>query len=536
MTIARLNLSIFFCLIFSFGLNAQSSSPFFNVKDYGASGEKGEIATAAIQRAIDACHESGGGTVYFPGGDFTSGSIELKSFVTIHLSAGATLYASKDTADYTFFSTHQRRLILIYANSAQRIGIVGKGRIHGQAKRSYEPLKKVDNFIKEITEEAEKAGVEMKMYYKVDPIIRTVTFEKCQDITIEDISIIESSSWLLDIKWCDRIFIRGAYLESSLESGVNADGIDIDGCTDVVISDCIIITGDDAIALKANKTPEPQRNTENVTVTNCIVTSTSTGLKIGTETYGNFRHITFSNCVVRNSNRGLSIVVRDGATVENVIFSNITIETNRKHFNWWGNGDPIWLVLKQRYPGRSKMGVIRNVLFENIIAHGQGTSKVEGFSGTEKQPEPRRLENIQFRNVQLFMYPEEYKDKRATHGFEAHHVDGLTLENLEISWTTDRTEPKWQNGAYIHEVNELRIDGFIGRHGLLNKNDPTIHLKNIQNALLQQIEAKKGAKTLVYLSGNKTESIVFKDLDLMNQASKDVDFSEEVPRSSLSAK
>ncbi|MCB0376356.1 MAG: hypothetical protein KDD04_10590, partial [Sinomicrobium sp.] len=158
MTHLRIGFLLFTWLFIAAETFSQSASPFFNVKDYGATGEKTAIATQAIQQAIDACHQAGGGTVYFPGGDYTSGSLRLKSFVTLHISAGATLYASQDTADYTIFGSHSRRPILIYADSAERIGIVGKGKIHGQARRTYEPLKEVDKFISEITAEAEKAG------------------------------------------------------------------------------------------------------------------------------------------------------------------------------------------------------------------------------------------------------------------------------------------------------------------------------------------------------------------------------------------
>ncbi|MEL6653632.1 MAG: glycosyl hydrolase family 28 protein, partial [Bacteroidota bacterium] len=479
---------------------------------FEATGPISDKATTQLQAAIDAAHAAGGGTVYFPPGDYLSGSLILKSNVSLELEGGATLWASQDTADYPFLTT-AKRPCLIYADSAYNIGIRGKGRIHGQARRTYEDLKKVDRFIRDITENAEEAGVEMKMYYKVEPLVRMITFENCVDITITDIDIIESCSWNVTMKWCERVYIHGIYLYASLDAGVNSDGLDIDGCKDVTISDCIITCGDDAIVLKSTLASNKKyQDCINVTVTNCVLTSTSTGLKIGTESYGDFRHIIFSNCVVRNSNRGLSIVVRDGATVENVIFSNITIETNRKHFNWWGNGDPIWLVLKKRYVP-SRLGTIRNVLFENIIAHGQGTSKIEGYAPDSLHPEGKNLENIQFRNVQLFMYAEDYLDKRATHAFEAHHVSGLTVENLEINWDTNKTEPKWASAASFYELNDLRLDGFRGRQGLLEGEHPVIQLHNVQNVMLQEVEAEPGAGLLISAGGEKSEKIILRDLD-----------------------
>ena len=530
MNLQKIVLSLIFSILF---LQLTAQTPFLplNVKDFGALGNKDTKATSAIQKAIDACEKQGGGTVYFPPGDYTSGSIQLKNNVTIWLEAGATLYASQEAEDYDINSTWGRP-VLIFSDSVHHIGIRGKGRIHGQARRTYEDLKAVDKFIADITKNAEEAGVEMKMYYKVKPWVRLVVLERSTDITIEDISLIESTSWTLDLKQCERVFIRGIYVASSLESGVNSDGIDVDGCKNVTISDCVVITGDDAIVLKANYSKKGNYDCENITVTNCVVSSTSTGLKLGTESYGDYRHITFSNCVVRNSNRGLSIVIRDGATVEDVIFSNITIETNRRHFNWWGSGDAIWLVVRKRRPN-SRLGTMKNILFENIIAHGQGSSRIEGYAPDSLHPEGRKLENIQFRNVQLTMSAENYLDKRADHAFEAHDVDGLVLDNVSVKWDTEKTEPKWGNALNFYRVNDLKISDFRGRQGLLDSNSPVIGLSDVKKALITDIEADEGAKTLIGISGKETENIRLRDLDPFEVTKKKIEISKEVPSSAV---
>ncbi|MDX2246655.1 MAG: glycosyl hydrolase family 28 protein [Bacteroidia bacterium] len=521
----------FFALVFVlkmgwFSLAAQPGVPSFSVKDYGASGEKSQKATAFIQKTLDICAEAGGGIVYFPPGEYVSGSLRIFSNTTLWLESGATLYASQDTSDYTTYRSLSEP-VLLFADSAHHIALRGKGTIHGQARRVYEDLKAVDGFIRDITENAREAGVEMKMYYKVKPHVRLVVFEHSTDITIEDISLIESCSWTLDLKQCQRVYVRGVYIQSSLEAGVNADGIDVDGCRDVVISDCIVTTGDDAIVLKANFTRGVQHNCENVTITNCVVTSTSAGLKLGTESYGDFRHITFNNCVVRNSNRGLSIVVRDGGTVENVLFSNITIETNRKHFNWWGNGDPIWIVLRKRRPN-SKLGFVRNVVFENIVATGQGTSRIEGYAPDSLHPEGRRLENIQFRNVQLKMEAENYLDKRADWGFEAHDVNGLKVEGMEITWDTQKTEPGWKGAVHLYDCDEVRMKDFTGRQGLSGSNFPVIFLENVPVAVLDNIEALPGASTLVEIGGQNVRSIRLIQIDPLERASEKFRLGKEV--------
>jgi len=433
-----------------------------------------------------------GGTVYFSPGEYTSGTVVLHDNVTLYIEAGAILFASRDMKDY-------KNLALIYACDAKNISILGNGKIDGQAERTYEELKQVDGFIYDITENARKSGAEMKMYYKVSPVISLIIFENCSNIRVRDVSVVESTSWTLHFKWCEDVFIDNVYIFSSLEKGVNADGIDIDGTNNVVISNSIIETGDDAIVLKTTKTGMTSKPCENITVTNCILTSTSTALKLGTESHADFRHIIFSNCVIRNTNRGLSIVIRDGATVDNVIFSNITIECNRKAFFWWGNGDPIWVVLLKRTPD-SKLGSIRNVTFNNIIAYGQGTSKIEGYFS-------KPLENIKLSNVQLFMEPESRQDKRATHGFMAHDVDNLSMTDCEVHWNEEKTEPLWATAFVFEKIRNLRLDKISGMQAPGSDN-PAIIFSDVQDVIMERCFAPVGTGTFLKVSGEKTKNVI----------------------------
>lgn len=506
----------------------------YNVKDFGATGNKEQKATAFLQAAIDSAHAHGGGTVYLPPGEYLSGTIVLRSHVTLWLEAGATLFASTDPADYQVpFTIYKGAApntpVLVYAERAEYIAIRGKGIIHGQAQRVYEPLREVDGFIQKETEMARQAGVEMKMYYKVPPYTCLVYLVDCTDITITDVSLMESSDWTLHLQWCERAYIRGVYIYSSLDKGVNADGIDVDGSRNVTISDCIIETGDDAIVLKTTLTNGRYEACENITVSNCILTSTSTALKLGTESHGDFRHIVFNNCVIRNSNRGLSIVVRDGATVSDVLFSNISIQTNRKHFNWWGNGDPIWLVLLKRQP-TSRLGSIRNITFQNIQAQGQGTSRLQGFN---QDGTVRALENIRMQNVQLHMEAEAYTDKRATHAFEATHVHGLDIDGLKVEWAEPTTEPKWASAAYFSEVENLKVSRFEGRQGLKESPLPVLHLHNVRQAALWNLFPSAGASTLLRAEGSRTAQVIADEADPFKKARKLLETGAGVPKDAV---
>lgn len=503
------------------------AQPFYDVRDYGAPADTAQTATAALQAAIDAAHAAGGGTVLVPPGAYRSGSLQLRSFVTLHLAAGATLYASRDAADYAAFGTNDGLPALLYAEDAEFVGLEGRGRIVGQPRRVEDELRQVDGFIAEETANAHQAGIPMRRYYKLPPVFKGVVFKRCRDVRVEGVSILDMPQWLLHVQWSERVVIRGVRIESDLLRGVNADGIDINGSRDVLIADSIVKTGDDAIVLKSTEEDGVFYPTENVVVTGCVVTSTSSGLKIGTETFGDFRHIIFANTVVRGSNRGLAVIVRDGGTVEDVLFSNITVETERKDFYWWGDGDPIWLVIRKRTPD-SPLGRIRDVVFENIQATGPGTSRIEGFAPTPQHPDGRRIERVQLRNVRLAMTPEGTPDARADHALDAHHTSRLVLDGVEVRWSPE-AEAGWRSALSVRHSDGLRVHGFRGRQGRPDADAATLRLHDVADALVHDIEATPGAGTLVRVTGAATAAVRLSLLDPTGAARRVLDVGPAVP-------
>jgi hypothetical protein len=516
---------LIFCAAIVLIYNYAQANGTSNVRDFGAKGEKSELSTKFIQQAIDQCAASGGGKVYFPPGEYLSGALELKSNVSIYLEAGAVIYASLNPADYEVpeKENRYRNPVLIYADGAENITIEGKGTINGQARRIWTPIKNADGFIQEETEIARRAGVEMSQFQKVEPHTFLVFLVNCKNVTVKDVTLYESCNWTLHLQWCKQVFINRVSIFSSLTEGVNADGIDVDGCSDVIISDCFIETGDDAIVLKSTLSKGKSQPCENVTVTNCILTSTSTALKIGTETFSDFRHILFNNCVIRNSNRGLSILVRDGATVSDVKFSNITLDLNRKHFNWWGNADPIWLVVLKRSE-KSKVGTIKNVTFDNISGSCQGTSRIEGFPGNP-------IENIRMNNLKLTLNPESLPDKRATHGFMAHDVKGLSITDFDLVWNEQSAEPRWGSAFRFENVEDLWL-GKVSCRQAPGKVNPAIQLVNVKNGIAELCYAYPGTKTFFEISGNKTQNLTFR-ANYLENAEKATTNLREVPKHTI---
>ncbi len=465
----------------------------FNVRDFGATGRREDNATKPVRAAIDECTAAGGGTVYVPPGDYTVGTIQLRDNVTLNLEAGSTLYLSQDPDDFI-----QGSRTMIFAENAKNIAVTGRGTLDGLAKYEFVEMRGIDPEIAEEIEIARKAGIDMRRYYRTGMQTYMFILNNCTNILLRDISVINSPLWNIRLNDCNRVFVTGVYIFSDLEKGVNADGIDICCTSNVTISDSVIVTGDDAIVLKTptRRGQEKVNPVENVVVTNCVLTSSSTPLMIGTETHADIRHVIFSNCTIRNSNKGFGINVQDGATVSDIIFRNLTVETNRRHWNWWGSAELCKFTLRKR-TDTSRLGKIRDIVIDTVISHPRGTSTIKGHPD-------QHLENFRMNNVQIFMTPEDSKDKRASHAMVIENVDGLRIRDLSVTWAGDQTEEKWQSALVLKNASDFELRSFSGRQGLINSSFPAIMLDNVSDGLIAESRAEKGCG--IFIQMNKIES------------------------------
>ncbi len=279
----------------------------YRVKDFGAAGDGTTLDTRAIQQAVDAAATEGGRVILGPG-CYLSGTIELKSRVTLYLAQGAKLLGSPDIQQYAThtWGHHSDRTPwhLVYAHQAENIVICGEGTIDGNGRGFWQDARAHDWAFW-----VEKPG-------RPTPMIE---LSQCRDVRVENIRLTTPPGWTLHLHDCDRAKIRGVTIDSTL-FGPNSDGIDLTGCHDVMVSDCYIHTGDDAIALK---TTEDSRSCAYITVTNCVLETSCAALRVGFESDQDFRNCTFSNCTIRNCSRAIDLLSFRGAWIENIAFENI---------------------------------------------------------------------------------------------------------------------------------------------------------------------------------------------------------------------
>jgi polygalacturonase len=485
----------------------------FNVRDHGASGEKTQNAQSAIQKAIDACAQAGGGMVYLPPGEYTSGTLHLRSHVRVHVEAGATLYASKDKNTYTW---QDHRASLFYGEDLENITLEGRGVVDGQAEYEWRPNDHDDRYIIDHQRTMEALGKSlMRPFPTRDSIGRLVLLLRCRDVRIEGLSFVRSPSWTINPYACERLVIDGVSITSSLKEAVWADGIDPDGCRDVRIANCTIETGDDAIVFYSSDVWGPALPCENITVTNCRLSSASSALKFCDGNKNCVRNVTVDNCVITNSNRGIAFMTFDGGYVSDVVLSNLTIECRRCDWFWWGDGDPIHFMVRRRlselHPELQQdeppAGAIRNVLIANVIARGKGTSLIHGH------PESW-IDGVRLQNVRLFVSSDpEAPFERGGHALQIERVKNFTLKDVEVVWE-DLGHGEWQSAISVDEAKDLLIEGFKGRQAMPGAPTPAVLLRRVEGATLRHCRAEPGTSTFLGLADEETREILLVNNDL----------------------
>jgi polygalacturonase len=472
-----------------------TAQPVFNVKDYGATGQKAADARPGLQRAIDACAKIGGGTVYVPPGEYTSGQLHLKSGVRVYIEAGASVFASLKGSEFDAAP----RQALFFAEDAHDIALEGRGTIDGQAFYEWRKNEITDYYILPNQRQMEATGRPLMRSFptgfgKESVYPRLVLLLRCTDVRIAGLRFLRSRSWTINPYACNRLTIDSVYIYSSAREAVWADGIDPDGCKDVHISNSTIETGDDALVFYSANIWGPALPMENVTVTNCRLSSASSAIKFCDGNSNAIRHVVIDNVAITDSNRGIAFMVFDGGIVEDVAISNVTIQTKRFDWFWWGDGDPIHFNIKRRSEvdgskreNEPRAGTIRNVLLRNIIAHGQGTSEINGHPDSW-------LEGVRIEGMKLFLTADPNAAYESTReALRIHEARNLVLQDVEVNWDSPAAAT-WERALSAYNIEGLELRGMsaplpkgvkAGPNVLRNVRDVTVRMSTLGRVRVQ---------------------------------------------------
>ncbi len=482
----------------------------FNVRRFGASGDGVRLDTAEIQKAIDACAQAGGGVVVFPRGVYRSGTIEMRSGVTLHLDESSTLVGSTDLKDYPpripalrSYTDVYTEKSLIYGENVERIGIEGRGTIDGK-------------------------GAAFKGAYKLRPYLMRLV--QCREITVRDVVIRDSPMWVQHYLACEDVFITGIKVHSRVNR--NNDGIDIDSCRRVRIIGCDIWSGDDAIVLKGTT----GQTLSDVVIADCVLSTNCNALKFGTETNGGFENVAISNCVVYDTRlAGLALEIVDGATMDGVVISNITMR---------GVQYPIFVRLGDRgrppqaTDPRIPVGALRNVVIQGVFASGGSKigSAISGLPG-------HRIENLTLRDITLSYrgggtkadaareieelaehYPEgSMFGVLPAYGLYCRHIAGLQLENVRCV----AEGPEERPALVCSDVERLSVNGLSASPAT----EPLVRLADVRNAVIRLNQPAAGSGRVLEVQGSRTSDILLPELETAGTA---VSVAPEVPARAVS--
>jgi len=497
----------------------------YNVKSYGATGDGKLLDTQAINKAIDAAAAAGGGTVYFPAGNYLSVSIHLKSNIGLYLDQGAKIIAADTTNDAKYDSpepnqweayqdfghTHWHNS-LIWGENLTNVSIAGPGMIWGKG------LVRTGNQSRTQQQNdalnANRANEPKTPFGYPNPRDavepgwgnKSIALKNCRNVLIRDITILHGGHFAILATGVDNLTIDNIKIDT------NRDGIDVDACKNVRISNCTVNSPfDDGICPKSSFALGYARATENVTITNCQVSGYDEGtlldgtfkrdyraangtfsptgrIKFGTESNGGFKNITIDNCVFDYC-RGLALESVDGALLEDVAISNITMRDI--------SNCPIFLRLGSRMRGPSgpPVGELRRVKISNIVVYNAEPRYASLISGIPNHD----IQDVTLDNIRIYYRgggtkaqaalqpPEKEADypeptmfgEIPAYGFFIRHVNGLEMNGVSVSYLKDELRAPFM----LADAKSVELRNIKAPHG---PDIPSFILKNVEDFSLQQ--------------------------------------------------
>lgn len=411
---------------------ASTSTKVFNIKSFGAVGDGMAMETKAIQDSIDACHDAGGGVVRVPAGDFQFGTIVLKNNVTLSLDHGANLLGSTNKDDYTTEGLDDPREggphCLIYANGANNVAIEGLGVIDARGT--------AENFPRDRSR-GKNRGLRPRL----------LRMNNCDGVTFSGVTWKRPAFWGLHLVDCKNVHFDAVTVRFR-NNNFNNDGLDLDGCENVLIEDCDIDSGDDAICLKSSKNP-----CRNIVVRRCKVSSNTAAVKFGTSSRGGFIDVKVTNCYFYDCPMGaIKLQSVDGGRLENIDISRITMKDV---------GSPIFIRLGDRGSTFNKsetqkppVGTLKNIRISEVVA--------------EVTIEDReKVTRAAYKNVEVEDAPgvtDKEKSKAGPimiTGIPGHYVENVKLQNVTISFPGHGTKEDAQRSV-VEDVDRYPEQYFFG--------------------------------------------------------------------------
>lgn len=481
----------------------------FNVKNFGATARKTDDGRAAIQKAIDTCAGAGGGTVYFPPGEYTSGTLHLRSNVRIEIDAGATVFGSPEPKDYDC-GTNLTKAALFFGEGITNVTLAGRGTVDGQAEYAWrldefdprwDHMARMQAAGKPLWRSFPKGHPERELYPHL------LWLGHASDVRVTGLKFLHAFSWTMALYDCERVWFDDLYIYTSLKEAVWADGIDLDGCRKVTVANCRIETGDDCIIFISEDRWGKPLPCEDIVVTNCRLSSASAGIKFSEGNWAGIRRVLIKDNVLTNVNRGLVFTSIRGGDISDVVISNLDIDCSRFDWFWAGDGQPFHARTARvsevdevpPKPNEPPPGLIHNIQIRNVVARCKGSSLLRGH------PESW-LEGFEFEHVKLFLTSDTQAPyDQATNAFTFRWARNIKLKDVEVHWGSPGCG-SWQQALCFDHAQGVTLEGFRGGSAPSSPGAAVV-FNQVQDALVRRCAATAGTGVFLQLLGSQTREV-----------------------------
>lgn len=401
-------MKLHFCFLFLLliasmaGRSVAYAQTVFDVREAGATGDGTTLDTEAIQKSLDACGKTGGGTVLLPAGTYLSKPLVIRTKTTLRLEKGATLKATDDPADYAREDGSGKFNDFLTGKRLEDVTIEGEGVIDGSGERWWIP--------------AEEARQKKSGYTLPRPNLIVLT--QVKNLVVRNITIQNAPKFHFVPTECDGVMVENVTILAP-ERAPNTDAIDPSRCRNVTITGCLIDVGDDNVAVKSGKTVDGREFAcEGLTITNCTFKH-GHGVSIGSETVGGVKDVVVRNCTFEDTDNGIRIKSdrQRGGTVENLLYENITMKNVRGAITFTSYYPKIPATDTDQ-PITKTTPAYKNITIRNLKA--TSTKDAGVIVGLPESP----IENVLLENVEITA---EGK------GLEIRHVRGIELVNVTIT-------------------------------------------------------------------------------------------------------
>jgi polygalacturonase len=498
----------------------------YDINNYGAEADGKTLNTLAIQKAVNAC--TPGDTVLIPAGRYLTGTVHLKSNITLYLEKESVLIGSTHLADYETNGSTGHYGIL-YTTGAQNINIAGRGIIEGNSQAFLNPAGLVafaDTALMKNTRQQGnyRNGLTTPAFIAPNHPPGIFSFIGCKNISIINITLLNAAGAAISIVACEGISVSGISIESPLKV-VNVSGMVIEGCKQITVNGCGIRSGGDAMVIRGLSAGSAQSTmvpSQNIAITDCALQSSSTAINITAFNQASVSAVKVSHVNIMSSGRGVGLLLRNAGSLENMSFNDLYIETKLGYGSWEANGEPIHMSAVAGTDS-AKLGVINGIAFNNVFCVGENQILVYGSAQS-------MIQQVQFNDVVFQIKNSAYNDVMGGNvvlwgnadknarlfagnipAIAATYITGLSLNNVKVSWPDSALPPYFTAGIQISNFKDVRISRCLVKAASPGVNTHAIALLDGSLALVDagdvsrtRVQENKPVKSGLKLANQKT--------------------------------